>query len=633
MCGIAGILRDGPRASRDRTWVEGACLAMVTRGPDGSGVAEFGTERWHATLGHRRLAVVAPGPEGTQPMVSPCGRWVISYNGELYNDSDLRRALAGRWDFRTGTDTETVLAAVATWGAAAGARLRGMYALAVLDTRSGRLTLGRDVMGIKPLFVSQRDGAMAFGSTPGPLAAWFGGGTARPDMISVAAYLSTIRTTLDARTMFVGVRTVRPGEWMEFSPAESLRTVARHTPGGVESGSKGDVRSVVEESIRGHLRSDVPLCCLLSGGLDSTIVAAVAKRELGSLHTYCAGADEDGPSGEDFAYARRVAAKLGTMHTEVGVTRQMFAQQLPEMIAALGVPLSTPNEVAIAEVARAMRADGKFVTLSGEGADELFGGYDQVLAAAASHEAEGLGSAEFWCGSHAWVPVDGLGHVLMPEAWAACEGGAGTRTTIEREFEAIGRDLGHAGDLAVERHLRYQRRVNLEGLLRRLDTATMLASVEGRTPFADASVCAAAESLLTSRKIRFQGEGTDTKTGEPRWSKIVLREAFADIVPSEVLARSKASFPLPFERWIGDQSPRLRESKLLREIVRPEVIEAVAADASEHWRLAWPLVNLAIWGETLAAVPQAFIEAREVSASPATRKTVHSSIGTAPSFL
>ena len=610
---------------------------MASRGPDGSGVAEFGNERWHATLGHRRLAVVAPGPDGAQPMASPCGRWVISYNGELYNDNDLRRALTGRWDFRTGTDTETVLAAVATWGAAAGARLRGMYAIAVLDTQSGLLTVGRDVMGIKPLFVSQRDRAVAFGSTPGPLAAWFSGGTPRPDMISVAAYLSTIRTTLDARTMFAGVRTLRPGEWMECFAGGPLRTVARHTPEAVENEPAGVVRSVVEESIRRHLRSDVPLCCLLSGGLDSTIVAAVARRELGALHTYCAGADEDGLSGEDFAYARRVAAFLGTSHTEVGVTRQMFAQRLPEMIAALGVPLSTPNEVAIAEVARAMRADGKVVTLSGEGADELFGGYDKVLASALAHDSEGSDPAEFWCGSHAWVPVDGLGHVLTPEAWAACEGGARTRTAIEHEFESIGRERGDTGHLAIERHLRYQRRVNLEGLLRRLDTATMLASVEGRTPFADSAVCAAAEQLPTSRKIRFQGEGTDTKIGEPGWSKIALREAFADIVPVEILARSKASFPLPFERWISDQSPRLREATWLREIVRPDVIEAVASDASAHWRLAWPLVNLAIWGESFAAVPQAvgvgFIEASDASASPATRKTVHSSIGTAPSFL
>lgn len=628
------MLRLG-RSPRDRVWVEAACAAMLARGPDGEGVAEFGHERWSAVLGHRRLAVVAPGPEGAQPMVSPCGRWVVTYNGELYNDAEVRRALAGWWTFRTETDTETVLAAVAAWGLQAGTRLRGMYALAVLDTQEGTVTLGRDVMGIKPLFFGKRDDAVAFASVPVPVAAWVSGGKPKPDPVGVASYLSTIRTTLGARTMFESVRTLRPGEWLELSPSGRVQATVVHGPRDVEPASEGDVRSVVTDAVRAHLRSDVPLCCLLSGGLDSTIIAAIASRELGSLHTYCAGAD-DGveAAGEDFAYAERVAATLGTTHTRVGVSRAMFHARVPEMIRSLGVPLSTPNEVAIAEVARAMRADGKVVTLSGEGADELFGGYDEVLAAAAAAEACGVPPEDFWTGSHAWVPVDGLAHVLTAEAWAGCDGGEQTRHVVAQTFDSIGREVGSEPVHAVERHLRYQRRVNLEGLLRRFDSATMLASVEGRTPFADGRVCAMAERLATTDKIRLDGSGADTRAGRPGDSKVALRRAFAEIVPAEVLARKKASFPLPFERWITDLAPRLRESAWLRGIVRPEVVDVVASDMSGNWRLAWPLLNLAIWGDALAEAPcHIEWEAKAPSAGPATRKTVHSSIGTAPSFL
>ena len=238
---------------------------------------------------------------------------------------------------------------------------------------------------------------------------WFSGrggagGRAYADPAGVAAYLTTIRTTLGSRTMYQGVRTLRPGEWLTVdlvggrvatrSVVVPPRDVARDVSRGSASGE--GLRAVVEQSVRAHLRSDVPLCCLLSGGLDSTIIATVAQRELGGLHTYCAGAIGDGPRGEDFGWAAQVASRLGTTHREVGVTRGLFAQRVPEMIQAMGVPLSTPNEVAIHEVARAMRADGKVVTLSGEGADELFGGYDQVLAQAASFEAL-LGETPFAC--------------------------------------------------------------------------------------------------------------------------------------------------------------------------------------------------------------------------------------------
>jgi asparagine synthase (glutamine-hydrolysing) len=634
MCGIAGILRSGSVASPDDAdLVRRLCAAMTPRGPDGEGLDAFAGPDWCATLGHRRLAVVAPGPEGRQPMTSPCGRWVLTYNGELYNDLELRRDLAGRWAFRTTTDTETVLAAVATWGFGAGRRLRGMYALACLDTHAGTLTLARDPLGMKPLFVAERADAAAFASAPRDLAAWVGDGTPRPDPASVANYLVSIRTTLGPRTMFAGVSTLRPGEWI-LRRAERLLESCRFEPCEVESveesggdGSDGSLRDLIEHSVRRHLRSDVPLCALLSGGLDSTILAALARRDLGTLHTFCSGT----PAGEDFVHARAAARSLGTSHTEVPVDRATFAERVPSMISALGVPLSTPNEVAIHEVARAMRSRGKVVTLSGEGADELFGGYDRVLAAAVSHDASGLAPPDFWTESHAWVPASALAMVLSPEAFTAAADAEPVRAGVRAELAAIEPQINPeiaAESFAIERHLRYQRRVNLEGLLRRLDTATMLAGVEGRTPFADALVTAAAERLPTSRKIRLRHDHAEAPAC---WSKIALREAFADLVPPAILARPKASFPLPFETWTADLMPRVRDSAFLASIIRTCIIDTVAADHASHWRLAWPLANLACWGDSLRG-GQSLFAASDDNTAPLTRKTVHSSIGTAPSL-
>lgn len=649
MCGILGLLASNPSACSPEAVHSLAVWRdrMARRGPDGAGLASIhGAGAWaggSATFAHRRLAVIEPGLAGAQPMTSACGRWMIAYNGELYNDAEVRAEIGTRWAFRTRSDTETVMAAVAVWGVEAAVRLRGMYAFALLDARTGTAWLARDPMGIKPIFVAERaesgggggggggGGALFFSSEARPAAEWAAGGLpgsrVHADPAGVAAYMTTIRTTLGPRTMYPGVRTLLPGEWLEVrlaggrlssrSATVRPRDVARHA--GDPSGDQS-LRGLVERSVNAHLRSDVPVCCLLSGGLDSTIIATLAQRRCGELHTYCAGAVGE-ERGEDFVWAERVARRLGTRHTEVGVTRRQFGARVPEMIEALGVPLSTPNEVAIHEVAKAMRADGKVVTLSGEGADELFGGYDQVLAAAATFEAMcGAGfdcprdrarhSATFWLASHAWAGEPAMARILTPDARE--NAGDRTRACVEAAFAAIEEEVGAlrpgSVEFAVERHLRYQRRVNLEGLLRRLDTATMLAGVEGRTPLADAVVCDAAERLSAGRKVRLTERDGAFAPGQPADSKIALRAAFAGVVPEGVLARPKASFPLPFDAWLSDLAPRIRDASLLREFIKPEVLDVVAAAPAEHWRLAWPLANLAIWSDTLGAKPSAFVE-------------------------
>jgi asparagine synthase (glutamine-hydrolysing) len=630
MCGILGVLSLGPSAGgpdsayhvahwRDR---------MAARGPDGAGQTSLSGSSpsggWSATLAHRRLSIVEPGPAGDQPFWSPSG-WVIVYNGELYNDASVRAEIGDRWRFRTRTDTETVLAAIATWGLEAASRLRGMYALAALNTASGELFLARDPLGIKPLFTAERDGSVFFASEARPAAEWAGHGRAHPDHAGIAAYLTTIRTTLGARTLFEGVRTLRAGEWATATPEAGglrwRRIIVR--PRDVRTAHAGTpLGTLLDRSVEAHLRSDVPLCCLLSGGLDSTAIATLASRRIPDLRTYCAGPAGENPRGEDFAWARQVADRLGLRHTEVGVTRQDFAAAAPDLIRRLGVPLSTPNEVAIHAVASAMRADGFKVTLSGEGADELFGGYDHVLAAAANHESmcgsafacprdRARHSATFWMSSHAWVGETALPHILRPDAADACSPRI-VRDHIESAFLEIDEESADSAATvagAVDRHLRYQRRVNLEGLLRRLDTATMLAGVEGRTPFADAALCAAAEELPAADKIRLSDRHGVAAVGPPEDSKIALRRALAGLVPEGVLRRPKASFPLPFEAWVADLMPRVMDSAMVRSLVRPEVLDIVAAQPSPNWRLAWPLVNLAVWGDTLTAKAPGFVEA------------------------
>jgi asparagine synthase (glutamine-hydrolysing) len=520
MCGILGIL--GPRGrviGIDDAAVIRMRDRMAHRGPDGAGLWRNG----NAILAHRRLAVIDRSEAAGQPMLSGDGRYAIVYNGELYNDAELREELgrAGAAQFRTSSDTETVLAVLARWGPAGLSRLRGMYALGFYDTREGTLLIARDPLGIKPLYY--RSGALADGSSlvfaseiPAILA--HPEVSARPDLVGVSGYLTTIRTVLGERTMFEGVRTLRPGQAILFD-ASGDEVVSRPVGTGRRAGHAGaDAAAVMRDSVERHLRSDVPICCLLSGGLDSSIVAAVAMARLGELRTYCSGTP--GPSGEDFAFARLVAEKLGTIHTEAPVSREMFRERWPEMVSRLGVPLSTPNEVAINEVARTLRGQGNIVALSGEGADELFAGYDVPMLDAARFEGllprdekrdaawnlpEVTHPGEFQLYSNAWVSPKAKSAVLREEVWRALEEDHAVKEFYRGEFEAVAGERGDESPLQA--HLRFHRRINLAGLLQRLDTATMLASVEGRTPFADREVMEFAEGLGMDEKCVIAREG------------------------------------------------------------------------------------------------------------------------------
>jgi asparagine synthase (glutamine-hydrolysing) len=570
---------------------------MAARGPDGHGLWSCD---W-ATLAHRRLAVVDLSPDAAQPMLSPDGLHALVYNGELYNDADLRRELAAAGAvFRTRCDTETVLRALMHAGAGALPQMRGMYALGWLDQSRRTLLLARDPLGIKPLYYAVVDGGreLVFASDirailAHPLV------PARPDPVAVSAYLTTIRTVMGERTLFSGVRMLRPGHGLEIdASAQDLRIRRFDQPIKGQGCEDLDpqiaaerIRRAVTDSVRRHLRSDVPVCALLSGGLDSTVIASLLAADLGPIRTYCSGAEGPTGLGEDFDFARLVAGRIGSAHTDVPISRERFAQRWGEMVAELGVPLSTPNEVAIADVCARLRADGNIVALSGEGADELFAGYAGPMAQAAAYESSPLQGrvhpGEFQLNANAWVLPALKPSLLSQAALRATESDAALVEYYRDEFDRTREFQGEP----LQAHLLFQRRINLAGLLQRLDTASMLASVEGRTPFADRVVCALAESLPMAMKY------TPASADHAARTKTILRLAFADMVPAEVIRRPKASFPLPFQEWVADSVRPLRDSAFARELFSPAAIDQIASNPAQLWNLAWPAINLAMWGQ------------------------------------
>lgn len=601
MCGFAGIATTrGLSPTPDDRAIEAMRDRLASRGPDGASLW-----RWeNLVLGFRRLAVIDPTPAGDQPMVSPDGRFVLVYNGELYNDAELRDELIRLGErFSSECDTETVLLTLARWGLDGLDRLRGMYALAWYDRREHTMVLARDPLGIKPLYYTvraQQGGTeLVFASSIRAILE-HPDIAPEPDPVTISAYLSTIRTTLGSRTLFGGIQTLRPGESIRFDLSGGEPIVTRRDawdrikPIVIEPGSaEAAVRGCLEESVRRHLRADVPVCTLLSGGLDSSIIAALARPSADPLRTYCSGAQTDADD-DDFAHARAMSAQLGSVHTEVPVTRELFAKRWPEMIAQQGVPLSTPNEVAIYEVALRLRGDGQIVALSGEGADELFGGYALPTSRAVAYIAAGDEDPGcFELDANAWIARTLKPGLLAPGFWRRCEADESLVGHYRDEFATLA-DRADGGDpLGV--HLAFQRRINLAGLLGRLDTATMLAGVEGRTPIADVEVARLAESLPSSARFVAAPEGADATTEAQ--TKIVLRRAFADVIPQSVLDRPKASFPLPFERWVVDQAGVLTTSTWAREVFTPVALATVAARPAELWHLAWPMINIALWGE------------------------------------
>jgi len=591
MCGIAGVI--SLSSPPDPRQAERMAEVLAHRGPDDQGV-------WcdaRAALAHRRLAVIDPTPAGRQPFATPDGRFVLVYNGELYNEREVRAELEAEGiRFHTECDTETVLLALARWGLQARAKLRGMYALALWDTQDHRLLLGRDELGVKPLYFAPiSDREFAFASEP-PALFQHPSVAPRPDPIAIAAYLSTIQIAVGRRTLFEGVGTLEPGEWLSIETTTGTLSVEVHPPEwNSYSTPEGTTGDVIRASAHLQLRADVPTCCLLSGGLDSSVLSSLALEVLPRLDTYCAGArsgDSIGPTSEDFRHAREVSDHVGSRHTEAPVSRELFLERWPQLIQRAGLPLCTPNEVAINEVARTLRADGKVVTLSGEGADELFAGYTLPLMLAHDHVASNddrSSDALHFLTTIRWAHPAQLG-ALLADTNIGEEVGPWIAGLHADAVEQADRDFPTLSD--ADRRLcsivGMQRRVNLPNLLRRLDQATMLESVEGRTPYADRVVARHAETLPLN--TRFRPDPTTPGT------KLALRNAFANCLPASVVSRPKASFPLPFESWL-DGATHALDGSFARAWFTPDAREQLRTDPKGLFTVAWPVLNIAMWGE------------------------------------
>ncbi|MGA7992929.1 MAG: asparagine synthase (glutamine-hydrolyzing), partial [Thermoanaerobaculia bacterium] len=376
MCGIAGLLLTEP--PRDREVLTAMRDAMRHRGPDDAGT--WWSEDGRVGLAQRRLAIIDLSPGGHQPMQDASGSLCITFNGEIYNYLDLRAELESLGHaFRTASDTEVVLEAWREWGEGMLARLNGMFAFALWDRHARRLVLARDRAGEKPLFYWQGPEGLAFASELKGLMA-FPGFPRELDLDSLPSYLAFGYVPF-GRCLLRGVRKVEPAHAIAFEPGREPRTWAWWVLPEPSSGPPPDpeeldaeLETLLEDSVRRQLVADVPVGILLSGGIDSSLVTAMAARSSSRPVKTFTIAFPGHHVHDESAFARVVARHFGTDHTELAA-EEATVELLPELARQYDEPMADSSMVPTFLVCRLVRRHAT-VALGGDGGDELFGGYD-----------------------------------------------------------------------------------------------------------------------------------------------------------------------------------------------------------------------------------------------------------------
>lgn len=573
MCGIAGVF--GKRASEDAT--RRMTTSLAHRGPDGEGVVAV-VDGW---FGHRRLSIIDLSIAGAQPMTSHDGRWTITFNGEIYNYKELRKEL-GDYPFRSETDTEVILAAWERWGEKALDRFIGIFAFAIADREEGSVTLVRDRLGVKPLFYVEKDGTFFFASEIKALLA--AGIASHPNEHVVADYL--IRGIYDHtdETFYGGIRNLPAGTRLRLSVDD--RTVARRywdlpeRVQTIESLSDGEVvdvfRALFDDSLRLHLRSDVPVGINLSSGIDSLSLFYEYKRlgELQHLSIFTMGFED--PDADESREIERLAKQEGVPFTRVPITPSVQTDWFQKTFEAVDQPFGGLATMAYTKLMAAAH-DARFkVLLEGQGVDEMLAGY-------AYYQKPYLSSGPLYQDGTKFVDTS-----CLDAAWVA-RMSSKPSTDVERPFLDDLRNAMYRDMTATK----------LPRVLRFNDHLSMAFGIELRVPYLDHRIVEYAFSLPVRWKIR------DGQT------KFLLRETMRGLVPEALRVRGKRPQSSPQSRWykgpLADviraelRHPRMSALPFVNAQAIQQAFETFVRDAEKtNSFFFWQIINLAYWYERYA---------------------------------
>jgi asparagine synthase (glutamine-hydrolysing) len=587
MCGIAGEIRFDGR-SADPGAVARITDAMHRRGPDGTGVHSAGP----IALGHRRLKIIDLSERGSQPMVDPALGLAVVFNGCIYNYKELRSELeAAGHRFFSDSDTETVLKAYAHWGAACVEHFLGMFAFAVAERDTGTLVLGRDRLGIKPLYLSEGPGRLRFASS---LPALLAGGEVDTSIDPVALHhYMTFHSVVPApRTILSGIRKLPPAtvrtinadgtssDHVYWTPVHSRRS--EFAGMGAEEWKERTL-DALRLAVRRRMVADVPVGVLLSGGLDSSlIVALLAEEGQTGLKTFSVGFHAaGGEKGDEFEYSDLVAKEFSTDHEQILVDPARMLPAVDDTITAMAEPMVSHDCVAFYLLSEQV-AKSVTVVQSGQGADEVFAGYDWYPPLARTPRSKAV---ETYAGVFTDRPHSDLADILEKE-WLLDHDPS--RAFIAEHFAAEG------ADETLDAALRLDSTVMLvDDPVKRVDNMTMAWGLEARVPFLDHELVELAAACPPEFKLAHGGKG-------------VLKEAARGVVPDGVIDRPKGYFPVPAIRHLeGPFLERVRNAVTdpvakARGLVRTEWLDRMLADPNTQRtnlgsNALWQVALLEMW--------------------------------------
>ena len=632
MCGICGIYFSDPARPVSASVIGDMNASLYHRGPDDEGLYLDGA----LGFGHRRLSIIDLSSAGHQPMISRDGRYVVVFNGEIYNYRELRQELATSGEtFDSSTDTEVLLRLYARDGEACLSRLVGMFAFAIWDARERRLFAARDHFGDKPFYYATGDGWFAFASE---IKALFRTGLLTPALHApgLADYM-TFQFCLDDKTMFRQVRKLMPGHYLTVSAGGDVR-VRRYWQLDFAIDGDHDERYFrerlierLEDSVRLQMRSDVPLGAHLSGGLDSSTVAALATRSGGRPISVFSGAFREGPQYDETGYARLVAAHLGANHHEVYPTAQDFVAYMPRLIYHMDEPAAGPGlfpQFCVSQLAR----DHVKVVLGGQGGDEIFGGYIRYLIAYLEECIKGgINGTQHEEDARYVVTLESIlpnlrqlqGYEpLLRDFWSSglfapaeerylrlIDRSEGVREFVDpgllpapAEYDPVAayRDVFHAhacGSL-INRLTWFDIQTQLPALLHVEDRTSMAVGLESRIPLLDHRIVELVASMPP--KVKYQGGR----------SKYIFREAVREMLPAAIHQRAdKMGFPVPLQEWYHVEPVRsFVADTLLADrggnfFLDRGAVEAMVDRKRPYGRGAWGLLCLELWRRTFLEGP------------------------------
>ena len=592
--------------------------SLSHRGPDDSDVFSDG----NISLGHRRLSILDLSDAGCQPMSYE--DVVIVFNGEIYNYRFLKDQLKDKgYTFSSETDTEIVAAAYCEWGQECVERFNGMWSLAVYDKEDTELFCSRDRLGIKPFYFYNSEGCFVFGSEIKSIMLSEAFET-EIDRCAVSDYLM-FRSPLDNRTMYEGVEELAPGENIVYDLEKEEMDCFRYwdiEPGKYQERSEEDVvqdvGEILMDSVEKRMISDVPVGSMLSGGLDSSLIASLMKKENPKLDTFTVRFENSFDEGD---FARKVSEFIDSDHNELFLDFEDYMEAMEEYAALKDQPIGVPNEVALYRLSEKIRGNDNKVVLAGEGADELFYGYSRLFRSPFDYEAINACSGkleeelpmiyeeygkefdsmlDLFLHRYTYWPEEELRKQIDDSYFNEDYRG------VFSNYWSLNHDYEHKISYLMLK-------IHVPVLLSRFDRSMMGHGIEGRVPFLDHRVVENVFSLPNEQKIKWKSSedylsSIDKPASETAGihdiPKFALKEFGRGKIPDEIIERTKQGFPIPFLEWkeemIEYSRELLNEDSFVRGLFSEDYLEnlreqVIKTDDNYNAQRLWMLISLELW--------------------------------------